>query len=179
VAEEKVLALIAKRHRVAPDDTRALGHFNTEEEFNQIQGLFAGIRMLIWIVGSGTLAAGVIGVSNIMLVLVKERTKEIGIRRAVGASPFSVMGQIILEAIILTSIAGYFGLVAGMGAMDLTSYLLDQSGANPQMFANPDVSLATAMNALIILVISGTLAGLIPAQRAVSVSPVHALRAEA
>jgi putative ABC transport system permease protein len=179
VAEEKVLALIAKRHRVAPDDTRALGHFNTEEEFNQIQGLFAGIRMLIWIVGSGTLAAGVIGVSNIMLVIVKERTKEIGIRRAVGASPFSVMGQIILEAIILTSIAGYFGLVAGMGAMDLTSYLLDQSGANPQMFANPDVSLATAMNALIILVISGTLAGLIPAQRAVSVSPVHALRAEA
>jgi putative ABC transport system permease protein len=179
VAEEKVIGLLAERHRVSPDDERAFGHFNTEEEFDQVQGLFAGIRILIWIVGSGTLAAGVIGVSNIMLVIVKERTNEIGIRRAIGATPLSIMLQIVLEAIILTSISGYFGLIAGMGALDLTTYLLETGGANPQMFTNPYVSLDTAVQALVILVISGIMAGLMPAQRAVSVSPVQALRVEA
>ena len=108
--EEKVLALLKKRHRVHPDDNRALGSWNTEEEFRKVQGLFGGIRMLIWIVGIGTLTAGVIGVSNIMLIVVKERTKEIGLRRAIGATPVAIVGQILLESIVLTGLAGYFGL---------------------------------------------------------------------
>ena len=176
--EEKTLALLVRRHRVAPDDKRAFGHFNLEEEYNQIQGLFGGIRLLIWIVGIGTLAAGVIGVSNIMLVIVRERTHEIGIRRAIGATPLWVMGQILLEAILLTASAGYVGLIGGVALVDFIASMLSTSGANMEMFANPNVSLDSAMKALLILIVSGALAGLIPAQRAVRVSPVAALRAD-
>ncbi|MCP3957470.1 MAG: ABC transporter permease [bacterium] len=178
VVQEKVLTLLAARHRVAPEDDRAFGHFNMEEEYNQIQGLFGGISMLIWIVGTGTLAAGAIGVSNIMMIIVKERTKEIGVRRAVGARPSVVMRQIVFEAILLTSAAGYVGLLAGVGVMEGVRKLLASAGGNVQMFKNPGVDLEHAVLALVVLVISGTLAGLVPAQRAVSVSPVDALRAE-
>ena len=177
VAQDEVIELLKQRHRVAPDDQRAFGHYNLEEEYNEIQGLFVGIRVLVWIVGVGTLAAGVIGVSNIMLVIVRERTNEIGIRRAIGAAPASIMGQIVLEAIVLTAIAGYCGLMLGMGALELTNALMAGGGA-PGMFSNPDVSSASALQALSILIISGTLAGIIPARRAVSLSPVQALRTE-
>ncbi len=175
VVEDKVLTLLKKRKRVHPDDDRALGHFNLEEEFNQIEGLFFGIRVLIWIVGGGTLAAGVIGVSNIMLVIVRERTNEIGIRRAVGATPLTVMRQVVLESVTLTGIAGYAGLLAGMGIMDLTNFLI--SGSDTGMFRNPDVSLAVAGKALLMLAGSGVLAGMIPARRAIKIRPVEALRA--
>jgi putative ABC transport system permease protein len=178
VAEEKVLALLAQRHSVAPDDTRAFGHFNLEERYKQVQGLFLGIRALVWVVGIGTLAAGVIGVSNIMLVIVKERTNEIGIRRAVGATPRTIMVQVVLEAIILTSVAGYAGLIAGMGLVDLIGWVLVKYGIEPETFANPGVDLTTALQAFVILIVAGMLAGVIPAQRAVSVRPVEALRAE-
>ncbi len=178
VVEEKVLELLAARHRVAPEDARAFGHFNLEKEFNQIQGLFGGISMLIWIVGTGTLAAGAIGVSNIMMIIVKERTKEIGVRRAVGAKPVAIISQIVLEAILLTSAAGYVGLLAGVGVMEGVGSALIRTGADVQMFKNPGVDLSHAVLALSILVVSGTLAGIIPAQRAVMVSPVDALRAE-
>jgi len=173
-----VIALLKRRHRVAPDDERAFGHFNLEEEYQEIQGIFAGINGLIWIVGIGTLAAGVIGVSNIMLVVVRERTKEIGIRKSVGATPRSITVQVILEALILTAVAGYAGLMAGMWAIDLTNAVLQTSGAQPMMFHNPGVGLSTALQALAILVAAGILAGLIPAQRAVRVHPVEALRME-
>ncbi len=176
--QAQVLELLAARHRVHPDDERAFGHWNMEEEFNKVQGLFAGISMLIWIVGTGTLAAGAIGVSNIMLIIVKERTKEIGVRRAVGARPASIMGQIVFEAILLTSVAGYVGLLAGVGVMEALRSALVSTGANVQMFKNPGVDLEHAVLALVILVVSGTLAGIVPAQRAISVSPVDALRSE-
>ena len=174
-AEEKTLALLRERHRVAPDDSRAFGHFNFEEEFGKIQGLFAGIKILIWIVGIGTLAAGVIGVSNIMLVIVRERTNEIGLRRAVGATPLSIMSQVVFEALVLTSLSGYLGLVAGVGLIEGASRLL--AGVEVEMFQNPEVSFSSAIETLSILVIAGILAGLIPARRAVTVSPVEALRA--
>jgi len=177
-AENEVLALLRKRHDVAPDDEQALGHFNLEEEFNEIQGLFAGIRVLVWIVGIGTLAAGAIGVSNIMLVIVRERTKEIGVRRAIGATPSWIVLQIVFEAVLLTSMAGYLGLFAGMGLMDLIAWLLTRSGAEPDMFSNPGVDLGSAGQALVILVVSGVLAGIIPARRAIRLTPVQALRAE-
>jgi putative ABC transport system permease protein len=174
VAEEKTLTLLRERHRVAPDDNRAFGHFNVEKEFGKVRGLFAGIRMLIWIVGIGTLAAGVIGVSNIMLVIVRERTNEIGVRRAVGATPWAIMTQVVLESLVLTSVAGYLGLVAGIAAIEGTARLV---GDNAEMFKNPEVSLGAAVQTLAILVLSGLLAGLFPARRAVQSTPVEALRA--
>jgi len=179
MAEEQTLALLRQRHRVHPEDQRAFGHFNLEKEYRQVQGLFAGIRALIWIVGIGTLAAGVIGVSNIMLVIVRERTHEIGIRRAIGASPISVMGQIILESLLLTAGAGYLGLVAGMALIDVAARFLAKVPTQNQMFANPGVDPSSAMQALLILIVAGCLAGIVPARRAVAISPVDALRSEA
>jgi putative ABC transport system permease protein len=176
VAEKATLAVLAKQHRVAPDDDRAFGRWNTEDEYRKVQGLFMGIRALVWIVGIGTLAAGVIGVSNIMLVIVRERTREIGIRRAVGATPAAVMAQTLVEALVLTALAGCLGLMAGVAVVDGTAMLLAKSEADARMFMNPSVSLSSALAALAVLVVSGVLAGLIPAQRAVRVSPVEALR---
>lgn len=179
-AEAKVLDLLRVRHKVAPDDRRGIGSFNLEEEFDKVQGLFAGIRLLMWIVGIGTLAAGAIGVSNIMLIIVRERTREIGIRRAIGATPWRVQGQIVLEAVSLTLVAGLLGLSAAVGTLELVNALLPpaSAAAEPQMFQSPGVQLPTAFHALVVLVVSGTLAGLAPARRAVSVNPVVALRSE-
>lgn len=175
VVETKTLALLRERHRVAPDDARAFGHYNSEVDYNKISGLFVGIRILVWIVGIGTLAAGVIGVSNIMLVIVRERTNEIGVRRAVGATPIAITAQIIFEALILTTLAGYLGLVAGVGVVEVIARAI---AATPsEMFQNPEVPFESALMTLAILVVSGVLAGLIPARRAVKISPVEALRA--
>jgi putative ABC transport system permease protein len=176
-AEEKVITLLKSRHRVAPDDERAFGHFNLEEEYDKIRGLFHGIRTLVWLVGLGTLAAGAIGVSNIMLIIVKERTKEIGIRRAVGAKPSAIVGQVVLEAVIMTAVAGYVGMVAGIALIEIVGNLLPE-GDGTRMFANPDVKVSEALQALAILITAGVLAGLAPAQRALQVSPMVALRSE-
>jgi len=176
-AEEKVLTLLKSRHKVAPDDLRAFGHFNLEEEYGKVQGLFGGIRILVWLVGVGTLAAGAIGVSNVMLIIVKERTKEIGIRRAVGARPSAIVAQIVVESVILTAIAGYLGLVAGIAVMETVGRLLP-AGDSARMFVNPDVGIVEALRALAVLIGAGLLAGLAPAQRALQVSPIVALRSE-
>jgi putative ABC transport system permease protein len=176
--EDKVVEFLATRHNVNPNDKEAFGHFNLEEEFEQMTGLFGGINWLIWIVGIGTLLAGVIGISNIMLVIVKERTKEIGIQRALGATPMHIIKQIIVEAIFLTSIAGYIGLVFGVGLVELINHLLISSGADNEMFKNPEVDFGIAIKALVILIVSGAFAGLIPAYRAVSFKPIDALRDE-
>jgi putative ABC transport system permease protein len=175
VAEAKVMALIKERHKIAPEDALAIGSWNMETQFNKMKGLFSGIKMLIWFVGIGTLIAGVIGISNIMLIIVKERTKEIGVKRALGATPFSVTSQIILESVFLTSLAGYFGLVIGILLLEAVNSAL---GADVPMFTNPTVDLNAALISLSVLVFCGALAGLIPAHRAVSVNPVEALRAE-
>ncbi len=175
---EKATDVMKSRHAIAPDDNRAIGSFNVEEEFLKMSRLFAGISGLIWIVGIGTLFAGVIGVSNIMLIIVKERTKEIGVQRALGATPWQIRKQIIIESVMLTSFAGYFGLVVGVGILELINYLLIKFGANTQMFNNPEVDFQKAVLALVLLVISGALAGLIPANRAVSIKPIDALRDE-
>lgn len=178
VVEDKVKALLRQRHTIHPDDIRAVGSFNLENEFKKMTTLFAGIRGLIWIVGIGTLLAGVIGVSNIMLIIVKERTKEIGIQRAIGATPWNVISQVILESMILTTLAGYVGLVLGIGIVEGVNYLLVSTGAESEMFANPEVNFSVAIQALEVLVISGILAGLIPAYRAVNMKPIDALRNE-
>ncbi len=178
VTEAKVIALMKKVHRINPKDTQAIGHFNVEKEFKKMSGLFTGINALIWIVGIGTLLAGIIGVSNIMLIIVKERTKEIGVKRALGATPMNIISQIILESVTLTTVAGYVGLVIGVSLLSLIDKIMVKSGANTQFFLHPEVNLHVALTALVVLVVSGIFAGLIPAKRAVSIKPVEALRDE-
>ncbi len=178
VALEKAKKVVMDRHSVSPTDDRAIGSFNVETQFQKMKNLFTGINGLIWIVGIGTLLAGVIGVSNIMLIVVKERTKEIGIQRAIGATPLSIQSQIVLESVFLTALAGYIGLVLGVGILELISFALVEFGASTDMFSRPEVDFNKAIVALIILIISGAFAGLIPARRATQIKPIDALRDE-
>lgn len=175
VSEAKVISILKERHKIAPEDTKAIGHWNMAVEYNKLSGLFTGIEILVWIVGIGTLLAGVIGISNIMLIVVKERTKEIGVKRALGAVPAQIIGQIVLEAVFLTSISGYFGLVIGIGLLEGLNAAIGNSG---EMFTNPTVDLKVALKALSVLILSGAFAGLIPASKAVAIKPVEALRTE-
>ena len=176
VVGEKVISMLKRRHDVAPNDKDAIGHFNLEELFDQVTGLFTGIDVLVWVVGTGTLLAGVIGISNIMLVIVKERTKEIGIQRAIGAPPIVIMSQIITESVVLTSIAGFFGLCLGVGLLSLLNMAILASGGGG--FKDPQVDFNMAIMALGILIVSGAFAGLLPALRAIKVRPIDALRYE-
>ncbi len=178
VVEEKSMKLLAERNHVAPGDEQAFGHFNLEKEFKKMNGLFLGIRVLIWIVGTGTLLAGVIGVSNIMLIIIKERTREIGIQRAIGATPWRIISQVITESVTLTAMAGSFGLVLGVFLLEMINNMLASSGEQSQVLKNPEVDIQVAVTALIVLIISGVVAGLIPARKAVSMKPVEALRYE-
>ena len=133
-----------------------------------------GIRLFIWIIGIGTIIAGIVGVSNIMIIVVKERTKEIGIRKAIGATPGSIIFQILSEAIFITGIAGYFGLVLGVGLLQLISSNLQGS----EFFLNPQVDFKIAISATLLLIFSGALAGFFPAKRASRIRPIAALRDE-
>lgn len=173
IVEEKAKTILKVRHKIHPDDNRAVGSFNVEKEFRKMTGLFLGIDTLIWIVGIGTLLAGVIGVSNIMLVIVKERTKEIGIQRAIGARPIGIITQIINESVFLTALAGGIGLAAGVWLVELINSAIGEGG---DMFKNPEVDIKIALIALTVLIIAGAFAGLLPASRAVSVRPIEAIR---
>ncbi len=175
--QKKCITLLKARHSIHPDDDRAIGYFNLQREYNQITGLFGGIKILIWIVGTGSLLAGVIGVSNIMLIVVKERTKEIGIQRAIGAPPRRIVMQIISESVFLTSLAGYLGLVLSVAIIEFISAQIGE-GSGDVMFKNPEVDFQMAITSIIILVFFGALAGFIPAKRAISIKPIDALRAE-
>lgn len=174
-AQDKVSDVLKDLHQISPDDKDAVGAVNIEEQFDMFNNLFLGISSLIWIVGLGTLFAGAIGVSNIMLVTVRERTKEIGIRRALGATPQNIIGQILSESIILTLIAGVGGIVLGVGILAGVGIALSQGD---QFFKDPQISFTVAIGALAILAIIGTLAGFIPAQRAMMIKPVEAISEE-
>jgi putative ABC transport system permease protein len=146
--------------------------------FNQMNGIFVGINMLTWFVGVLTLIAGVIGISNIMLVIIKERTKEIGIQRAIGAAPVKILVQIIMESVFLTFIAGLIGMVFGILIIEMLDFVFKQMPPESRYILNPIINPKTAIEALILLVLSGTLAGLIPARRAIKIKPIDALRTE-
>ncbi len=180
--EVDVKALLKQRHRVAPDDERAIQGFNRDKQFKKFVGLFTGIRVLSWVVGVLTLLAGAIGVSNIMMIAVAERTKEIGIRKAIGATPSSIMTQIVAEATILTGLAGYLGLCAGVVVLELSAKVVKASaaagGEGPRFFSAPELDLSKAIIATILLTLAGAIAGLAPARAAVSVRPVEALAHE-
>jgi putative ABC transport system permease protein len=144
----------------------------------RIGGLFAGINAFIWFVGLGTLTAGIVGISNIMIITVKERTREIGIRKALGATPFSIVSTLLLESTMVTAIAGYLGLVAGVALLELIAFALRTTGAKLPYFMNPEVNFQVAITAIVLLVTVGVLAGLMPALRAAKITPIEAMRAE-
>lgn len=177
VVEEKAQAVLAARHKVHPDDKQAFGGWNMQEQFQKMTGLFTWIRWIVWFVGTGTLLAGVIGVSNIMLIVVRERTREFGIKRAIGAAPMTIISQIVTETIFLTAFAGIIGLMLGVGLIELVNNLLLSSGG-VDMFKNPEVRFEVAIIAVIVLIVSGAFAGLIPARRAINIKPVEALKEE-
>jgi putative ABC transport system permease protein len=179
VAESEALVAeiqkqLAKKHKVHIDDQSAVGTFNALREYSQMQALFKGINIFVGIIGFFTLIAGIVGVSNIMLIVVKERTKEIGIRKAIGATPASIIGLIILEALMITSIAGYFGLLAGISLLEIIASNMPAS----DFFRNPGVDFRIAIGAAILIMISGMLAGFVPARRASKIKPIVALRDE-
>lgn len=173
--EKDIRKVLSARHKIHPEDEHAIGSFNAEEEFGKVTTLFTGIKLFVWFVGMMTLLAGVIGVSNIMLIVVKERTKEIGIRKALGAPPWSIVSLILQESVVLTSLAGYIGLIAGVGVLELVSSVIGDSN---DAFANPQIDFNVALIGAAVLVVSGALAGIIPARHAVGISPVEALRSE-
>ncbi len=162
-------------HKVHPDDERAIGHFDLAEQFDKVTGLFAILSFVGYFVGALVLMSGVIGISNIMLIVVKERTKEIGIRRALGATPREIRGQVLQESMFLTLISGMAGISFAAGLIWVMNTLLDSAGS-VENFANPSVSIGVIFIALAILVLSGLLAGMIPATRATQMKPVDALR---
>ena len=173
-----ILAFMRERHSIHPDDERAVGNFDLFAEFQKVQDLFMVLKFIAYFVGTLVLLSGIIGISNIMLIVVKERTNEIGIRRALGATPGAIRSQILLEAIFLTIIAGMFGIAVATGLLAILNMILESMPADGMMFVNPSVDLVVVFIALMILVGSGLLAGLIPAQTAIKVKPVDALRTE-
>lgn len=175
VIEDKISEILRTQHDISPTDKAALTAMNIEDQFTMFLYLGIGIGFLIWFVGMGTLIAGGIGVSNIMLVTVRERTKEIGIRRALGATPRNIITQILTESIVLTVIAGISGLMLGVGLLQLVGYALSQGD---QFFKDPQISFSVGVAAFFILLVIGTLAGFIPANRAMSIKPIEAIREE-
>ncbi|MGI0105554.1 ABC transporter permease [Salinimicrobium sp. WS361] len=173
-----VIEVIKTRHSIHPEDERAVGNFDLFEEFNKINGLFVALKGVAYFVGILVLLSGIIGISNIMLIVVKERTNEIGVRRALGATPWAIRGQILMESIFLTIISGMAGIVLATGVIALVNKALSGMDTSEMMFLNPSVNLGVVITALAILIISGLLAGLIPAQNAIKIKPVDALRTE-
>ena len=175
--KDQIFAVVRENQKIHPDDARAIGHFDLYEEFNKVLGLFKAMRWIAYFVGVLVLLSGVIGVSNIMLIVVKERTKEIGIRRALGEDPWSIKLQIVMESIFLTIISGMAGISFGALVIYGINYFLQTNGP-VEMFMNPSVGLGVVLIALNILVVSGLLAGFIPAMSAIKVKPIDALRME-
>jgi putative ABC transport system permease protein len=178
VMEEDLKKYLAKRKRINPDDKGVFGSFNLENQYQKVQGLFTGMKAFSWVVAVGTILAGAIGVGNIMLIVVKERTREIGLRKALGATPASIVLMIVQESLFITAIAGYMGLVVGTLLLQLVARTLDTGGDASRFFARPEVDFRTAIVALGVLMISGVLASLMPAARAAAVNPIVALQEE-
>jgi putative ABC transport system permease protein len=178
VAEEDVKKYLAQRKKVSPDDKGVFGSFNLQDEHDKIQGLFSGIRVFSWIVAIGTILAGAIGVGNIMLIVVKERVREIGLRKALGATPASIVLMIMQEALFLTVVAGYSGLVVGAVLLEGIAKMLEANGGKAGFMGPPELEFGTALVALVVLIIAGVLASIMPAAKAAAVNPIVALQEE-
>ena len=175
---EKLRSALGQLHTFDPQDTSCVYIRNTAEEADQANFLFWIINLFVWAIGIASLMAGIVGVGNIMLVTVKERTKEIGIRKALGARPRSILKLILIESIIITTVAGYVGIVLGVGVVEIINSAMPQGGGLSYVFKDPSVDLMVVVQATLVLVIAGAIAGLIPSMRATKVSPIEAMRAD-
>ena len=181
--EKEYRKAIATNHRFDPTDESAIWIWNRFTNYLQTQNAMGILRTAIWVIGIFTLLSGIVGVSNIMLITVKERTREFGIRKALGAKPFSILWLIIVESVTITTLFGYIGMVAGIGVTEwmnsaFGSQTMDAGMFQQTMFSDPTVDLSIAIQATLTLIIAGTLAGFFPAKKAVSISPIEALRAD-
>ncbi|MCD8071656.1 MAG: ABC transporter permease, partial [Alistipes sp.] len=176
--QQEVEAIIKAAHDISPTDPKALRGWNVEEMYNKYMNVVVGINILTWIVGMGALFSGVIGISNIMLVSIRERMREIGVRRALGAKPAAIMGQIISESFVLTALAGIVGFLFGMGVVAVlesaTSHDPDGGGLQFQ----PEISFSLALSCLGLLIAAGIFAGILPAYRALKIKAIDAIRDE-
>lgn len=183
--EKRFRTQMGLRHRFDPEDLRAIGIWSTLEDFTMLNGMLNGIALFIWVIGIGTLTAGIVGVSNIMLITVRERTREFGIRKAIGASPFSILKLIIVESIIITAVFGYIGMVTGIGVTEGINAAMEAMNAGKSMsqddmsvFRDPTVSLNIALSATGLIIVAGVLAGYFPARKAVKITAIEAMRTE-
>lgn len=176
--ESQVVGFLKTRHNIAPDDNQAINVFNYARQTQSVDQLFSAINLFVWFVGLGTLTAGIVGVSNIMIITVKDRTKEIGVRKALGATPSSIVSMILSESIIITALAGYTGLVLGIALLEGVNAAIVASGSELPYFDRPEVDIQTAFVSLAILVCAGALAGLAPALHASKIMPIAAMREE-
>lgn len=186
--EEQFRVWMARRHQFDPTDKNAIGMWSMGSEFRMWNTMMNAITLFIWIIGIGTLMAGIVGVSNIMLITVKERTKEFGIRKALGAKPASILGLVITESILVTAVFGYVGMIGGIGLTEVinsamqTAQSAQQAGENMgedlSIFRNPTVDLGIALSANLLIIVAGVLAGYFPARKAISVTAIEAMRTE-
>lgn len=174
-SESKIVNFLKKQHRVHPDD-KAIYTWNTRKEFSKYQGLFGAIRIFMWVIGIGTLLSGIVGVSNIMVINIKERTKEIGIRKAIGSSPFAIIKMIILESIFLTGVSGYIGLSIGLLIVEGINLMINKFNMKSAFFLDPEINLQVVVTSIITLIIAGFFAAFLPARKAALIKPIEALR---
>jgi putative ABC transport system permease protein len=174
--QKEIVTRLQKRHRVHPDDPQGMRSFNLAAEYRRITSIFVGIRIFVWFVGIATLLAGVLGVSNILLITIKERTQELGIRKALGATPSSIVRMVLAESLVLTCIAGYAGIVVGVALLEVIGRVTAKMPQAP--LSEPEVDLKVVLGAGLILLLGGLLAAIMPARHAARLHPVEALRAE-
>lgn len=179
---KKLREKLGALHNFDPEDKSAIWIWNTAEDAVQTETIFSGITMFIWVVGIASLIAGIVGVGNIMLITVKERTREFGIRKAIGANPYAILKLVLLESIIITTAFGYIGMVVGVGLTELISEGMRMAPASadggPSIFKDPTVDLGIVLAATLVLIVAGVFAGYMPAKKAVSISPIEAMRSE-
>ncbi|HAW52093.1 MAG TPA: ABC transporter permease [Flavobacteriales bacterium] len=171
---DQAKSILASRHTFDPSDDEAIYVNNHSENYEKIMSVLNAITMFVWVIGIMTIIAGIVGIGNIMMITVKERTREIGIRKALGATPLSIIQLIMQESVVITAIAGYLGLFAGIFLLEYVSSMI----TDPGIFYNPEVDLGLAILATVILIISGAIAGYIPAMRAAAIKPIEALKDE-
>lgn len=179
---QEVKKNMARKHEFSPEDENAIYIWNMLEDYIQTMKIFNAISLFVWIVGIGTLIAGIVGVGNIMLITVRERTKEFGIQKALGAKPSKILSQVVLESLIITSIFGYIGMISGIILTEIINWGMTKFAVGQTeefaIFKNPTVDLGIAISATLVLIIAGVLAGYFPARRAVKIKPIEALRYE-